>query len=258
VSFCKNRGINRILYDNWGTGSLNVGIGRQPPDFLRRLICTSHQQGLKVEALYTDNARFNNVIAYHAGLPSGDQGDCGPGGYRFDGIRMNFEGPWPSGGGGPSTVADIEYFVRSRVAAGDVPLYASIGWHWNQGVVYNGNMKPAYEHIIDATDGVDIQVGWAAVPGEPVGRGADEIARRAQPIVTYANRVGKPAWITIYTQVLEDGRTTFAARGEAAMLAELGFVAANANLQGAAPAGFTYHFYLRSDGSGSPEWPVHT
>ena len=246
VEFCLDPSINvdRILYDNVGTGiddfgagawDSGAGTGRQSDALLRELICAAPSNDISVEARYTGRSSLGEPAAYNGRLPFLDSLNCrfqlwevvkrsfggGPlrglselsfqlkrwrAGRRFDGIRLDFEGPWPSGDSKPTSQADIDVYVQAKQDAGSVPVYASIGWHWDDLITFTSPapfvtggpltvVGTAYQHILHIVDGVDVQVAWSSAGG-----GAATIADRARAIVDFASFIDKPAWITIETK----------------------------------------------------------
>ncbi len=115
IAFAKNNKIKRILYDNWGTGKTNqssdwsIGTGQQPDYFLNNLISNAHDENILVEALYTDNLRFQKVVNHNKDSQN-----------KFDGIRMNYEGPWNLG---PSTHSNKKF--HEPVSNGDIEYFAT-------------------------------------------------------------------------------------------------------------------------------------
>jgi hypothetical protein len=251
---------------------------------LRKLICSAHTKGINVEAVYTNKDHFDSALNYNNTgtgwtLCIGKDPDAVLPfkifNKRFDAIRMDYE-PDEFLGVGPTTQDHIQYYKDAKDAAGSLDLFVSIGYRWN--ALIDG--RPAYEHIIDAVNGVDVQVAWGSLTADPPHhRGANVIADRIDPIAKYANDHLdlKKVWATTYVhdmvtsevvkqaadekpapnaedlKVLE--RQTFHAEGEEAMFYELGAVGVSpflsANLDG-----FMYHFYRHSYGGGFP-WPRH-
>lgn len=350
LSFAKRKRIKRILYDNWGTGTTSkesgwdIGSGRQPDSFLNNLIKMAHTEGILVEALYTDNLRFQKIIDYNKNNQN-----------KFDGIRMNYEGPWNLGPTShsdekfhePVSPGDIEYFVTSKRLTGSslkgpipswvksiakwwsegktadeefvnaikylirdgiiqvesatntnsgkkkipdwvkknagwwaddkisesefiqgiqflikegiipaesssysLPLYASISWHWGRDDVENpdlpifhsNNQKPAFQHILDITDGVDIQTAWGGA------NAVESILFRVTPIIQYARKINKPAWITIETSDQAPPNQTFADEGISKTESMIDVLLSALKSQNNSPAGIIYHFYMNSYG----------
>ncbi len=276
ISFAKSKRIKRILYDNWGTGrskqddGWSIGSGRQPDNFLNSLIFKAHKEGLLIEALYTDNLRFQNVINYNQKNQN-----------KFDGIRMNYEGPWNIGSFSnkkfyePVSEGDIAYFAEakkmanvSKIPSVDgmisgllpnraistsfnlLPVYASISWHWGRSdteipdkpILFNGKQKPAYQHILDIVSGVDIQTAW----GGP--NAVDALLFRVRPIIKYARSIGKPAWITIETSDQATANQTFKDKGTAYLESTVQELLSKLASENNSPAGIIYHFYMNSYG----------
>lgn len=287
ISFCNSQGTSRILYDNYGNGDDKSpdrdSKGVPSDDFFIYLNELVHNNSIKIEALFTDKRNFSNVIGYnnkilyspwwsfHWLFPWLDQSVM-----AFDGIRMDYEGPEGHlPGWEPTTPDDIKYYADAKTEAADLPLNVSIGWHWgtqveDPAIQYTHKnitkTQRAYKHILDIVDGVDIQTAWGNVPGENIDRNANVIAWRVQPIVCYANLIKKPAWVTIETFAGKkdandpnktdiDPMNTFHDEGEKIMKDVLALV--SAKLKPLVPAGFIYHFYRRSFGSGQALWPSH-
>jgi hypothetical protein len=243
AEFARSEDIRQIFYDGYGDHSCGTAAGIQfqtatapactgtGDGLMGSIIETFHQAGLEVEALYTDATRIPDVVAYNGRVATGR---------RFDGIRLNHEVE-------PTTAADIQYYRNAVTAAGAIPLYADISHHWDNLILFNGSTKPAYQHIIDVTKGVDIQTvqDQAAVI---VAVSADEVA--------YASSLGKPVHVTIetYDVVTHLGMqpfNTFFEEGAAKMKSEL----AGVTYPGVAHPNFAYHFYRQSLGSAVlPGW----
>ena len=115
ISFAQQHGIKRILYDNWGTGlnckkdkTWSLGSGIQTDWFLNELISKAHEENISIESLYTDHLRFLNVIGYNSKNQN-----------KFDGIRMNYEGPWNLG-----NIPSPDETFREPVSSGDIDYFA--------------------------------------------------------------------------------------------------------------------------------------
>ena len=158
VSFAKIKKIKRILYDNWGAGktqgqaSWDLGTCRQPDEFLSKLISSAHDNGILVEALYTDNLRCADVMSYQKKNPSN----------KFDAFRMNYEGPWNLGGTSsanahePVSSGDVEYFasVKDKVknvskTRNKVPSWIkkNAGW-WADGLIPDSEFVRGIQYLI--------------------------------------------------------------------------------------------------------------
>lgn len=157
VSFAKTKKIKRILYDNWGAGKIrgqsswDIGTCRQPDEFLSKLISSAHDDNILVEVLYTDNLRCGDVVSYHAKNPAD----------KFDGFRINYEGPWNLGGSTsekayePVSSGDIEYFalvkekVRDVSKSNKVPLWVkkNAGW-WANGTIDDAEFVKGIQYLI--------------------------------------------------------------------------------------------------------------
>jgi hypothetical protein len=252
TDFCLDQNISIIFYDNWGNGSLDVGSGRQdvfPNDaVLAQIISAAHAKGLLVRALYTDNTAFGHALAYNSSHHRTEQ---------FDGIHMDYE---PSAE--PSDSCGIGYYQASKTRAGDLPLSVSISHHWNTTVVYGGQTKPAYQHVLDIVDGADVQTAQDC---------AATIVSISTDEVCYANALGKPVLITLetydvvqYIPGMHEWNTYFeegesgdptapcTQRGMKDDLHNIGYPAC---LAGA--SGFAFHFYKNSYGKGTPGWSTH-
>jgi hypothetical protein len=250
ASFARSEQIGVILYDAFGDGSCGQDSGIQfdtsttpacsgSGDTVASVIETLHENGLGVRALYTDVSRISDVLAYNDRV--GPQ-------QRFDGIHLNLEDVF---GGGrpnePTTADDLAIYQDAVEAAAGLPVYASISHHWGADpedplIFFNGAIKPAYQHIIDITAGVDVQTVWDE---------ATEIVRRAVDEVNYARSVGKKAVITIETyDVVQNipGLTddnTFFEEGAAEMRAQLARIPG----LGIDEPSFAFHFYRQAFGS---------
>ena len=353
IEFAKQAKIKRILYDNWGTGltsqqpNWELGSGRQSDKFLTSLISSAHDEGILIEALYTDNIRFQEITKFNGNNQQ-----------KFDAARMNYEGPWNLGPSShsdmksyePVSMGDIEYFedskkrlgyrvkssipgwvkniakwwsagdtgdgefinaiqylirdgiidvdssakpttgnstipdwikknagwwadgsidddsflqgiqflikegviqIPSTTSSGDtIPLYASISWHWGRTdvedpdspILYNGVEKYAFEHILDITDGVDIQTAWGG------SNAVDAILFRVSPIISYVLKINKPAWITIETSDQAPPNQTFGDEGFAELESTMKTLLTALKTQNNSPAGIIYHFYMNSFG----------
>ena len=354
LEFAKRVGVKRILYDNWGTGltseksGWDMGSGRQSDEFLDSLISNAHNENILIEALYTDNNRFQEITRFNKKNKN-----------KFDAARMNYEGPWNLGPSShsngksyePVSTGDIEYFemskkklgskgkptipgwvkniakwwstgdtgdsefvnavqylIRDRVievqsgskpnsgnsvipdwikknagwwadgnidddsflqgiqflikegiiqvpsvlasASDTIPLYASISWHWGRtdvddpdsSIKYNDVEKYAFEHILEITDGVDIQTAWGGT------NAVDSILFRVSPIVEYARKINKPAWLTIETSDQAPPNQTFADEGQAELESTMQTLLSALKAQNNSPAGIIYHFYMNSYG----------
>ena len=291
ISFAQQHGVERILYDNWGTGlsqendsDWSLGTGRQPDWFLNDFISKAHDKCIKVEALYTDHLRFQNVLDYNLANQN-----------KFDAIRMNYEEEWNLGGDPnlrdtePVSADDIRYFETAKnktrgsvpgwlrnnarwwadgqisdddylagiqylldvgIIGMGLPLFASISWHWgrpdtdplDQPIMYDGNERFAYEHILDIVDGVDIQTAWA---GDDAGT---VIPERTKPIIEYARSLDKPAWITLETSDRLSGNGTFNGQTIQNIENMAQNILENLGNDDCMPAGIIYHFYMNSYG----------
>jgi hypothetical protein len=142
---------------------------------------------LIVEALYTDFSRISEVVTCIRNANNAEQ---------FDGLRINFEngfeGETAAERREPTTPGDIQLFADAAhlAAEGDLPLHVSISFHWDEIVEYDGNSKSGYQHSIDQTDGVDIQVPQDS---------AATIQRLASEEVNYAEGSGRTWAVTIET-----------------------------------------------------------
>lgn len=172
----------------------------------------------------------------------------------YDAIRLDLE-TFPAGASEDTTQPldpeDMDAYKAIKAAAGHVPIYAFIGWHWNEEVTWQGATKPAYEHILDIMSGVDISPGW----GRDLDNGGDTaIITRTTPVVQYAHSKKKPAWITLTSKPhATDPNQTFYDEGETAMHA-VGNVLLNQ--EGIyEPNGILYHFWLSSLGADEELWP---
>lgn len=247
IDFCPIEGIKIIIYDNWGDGSDTIGSGRQDigganEELLMWFIRTAHENGLIVEALYTDNTRFDNVLAYNARHRED--------GASFDRIHMDFEGPWPGGGVEPTTADDIEYYADAKANAGGMSLVVSISHHWDKVIEYGGAVKEAYRHILDIADGVDVQTAQDS---------SSVIANITEDEVRYASSQAKDVYITIETRDVvtnlgSNEWNTYFEEGEQAMKKDL----QDLRYEGASFTGFAYHFYKNSYDRGTEDWPSHT
>ena len=156
IAFAKSKGIKRILYDNWGTGlkqntNSNIGSGRQSSSFLENLISSAHSQNILIEALYTDNHHFSDVLDYNRNNQN-----------KFDGIRMNYEGPWNLGPSShsnaqfyePISPEDMEYFTTSKRLAGNIIKSSIPAWvkniakWWSEGATGDVEFINAIQHLI--------------------------------------------------------------------------------------------------------------
>ncbi len=156
ISFAKSKGIKRILYDNWGTGKKQnsnsaAGSGRQSDVFLERLISSAHDENILIEALYTDNHHFSDVVKHNMNNKS-----------KFDGIRMNYEGPWNLGPAThsfgsfhePVTPDDIRYFATSKSLASNsipslIPIWVkNIAKWWSQGNTGDDEFVNTIQYLI--------------------------------------------------------------------------------------------------------------
>ena len=235
--FAASRGLAVIYYDNFGDGSSDGGSGRQGTATLGRILETLHGAGLEVRALYTDRTRIADVLTHNSQVTPAR---------RFDGVHLNFEGPWPGGGGEPTQHADLQYFRDALTAAAPLPVSGSISHHWDEPIVFSGTLRPAYQHLIGLLDHVDVQTATDSAAG---------IEDRVEEEVTYGGEVGKPVKITIETFDVRrlgsaglDWSNSFCDEGEQAMLAAL------AALDLPAPASFAFHFYRASYGLPTA-WP---
>lgn len=252
IDFAHAEGITTIFYDNYGNGQCGQPSGIQfrtedCPAFndqvLSGIVHTLHEAGLKVQALYTDATRFDDLQMYQSRVAAAQ---------RFDGIRLNFEGPWPGRGNEPTSTDDIQFYADVVNAAADLPLFVSIGHHWDTPIEYpsGGTTKPAFEHIIDITAGVDVQTTWdETIP---------DIGHRAGDEVRYAVTHGKEGHITIETyDVLTNlpdpeltERNTFFNEGCIVMRQRLDGVM----VPEISNVTFAFHFYRQS--FGSTEFPL--
>jgi hypothetical protein len=264
------------------------GSERQSASDLRAILEYLHvERGLHVEALYTDHTRVSEVVSYNASVvypwerfdairlniesgsfeaePFTDLNDNGryDAGEPFVDVHQNLEydpgGEWPGGAHEPTTTTDLQIYADAVAEAAGIPVFAGISHHWGADatdpiIVYNGQGKRAYEHILDIVAGVDVQSTWET---------ATEIANRVQDEVCYANSVYKPVHITIETYDVvthvagPDERHTFFEEGKAAMKDELDSLAFPGAVCTPQPSGFAYHFYRQSFGSpGIPGWEV--
>lgn len=189
------------------------------------IIETLHQAGLKVEALYTDATRISDVVAYNGRVAPNR---------RFDGIRLNYEVE-------PATAADIQFYRNAVTPAPGIPVYADISHHWDNPINFNGSTKPAYQHIIDETAGVDIPTAQDQA-SVIVSISADEVA--------YASSRSKPVHVTIETYDVASHLgmqpfNTFYEEGADLMKSIL----VGVSYPGVAHPNFAYHFYRQSFGS---------
>ena len=184
AEFAQAENIQTILYDNWGCGAScpdRNRSGSQDPDVVAEIVSQLHSEGLSAQALYTDSYRITEVVDYNSSVAA----DA-----RFDALRLNIEagsfanGRWPGGGFEPTAAEDLDVIAEAVSLAGGLPVYVSIGHHWDELITYGGVMKPAFQHILDMTSGVDIQTAQDT---------ASVIAQISQEEVAYANAIGKPA-----------------------------------------------------------------
>ena len=291
ISFAQQHGIKQILYDNWGTGLSQennsnwlLGSGIQPDCFLNELISEAHDKYIRVEALYTDHVRFQNVTTYNSNNQN-----------RFDAIRMNYEGPWnlgndPNlGGVEPVSDEDMRYFVTAKsktrgsvpewlknnarwwadglisdydylagiqflldvgIIGMGLPLFASISWHWGS---LNAD-EPDQPITFNGNQKFSYQHILDIVDGVDIqtiwsGNDAEiEIPRRTKPIIEYARSLGKPVWITLETSDRESGNNTF--NGQTINdIENIGQrILERLGDDNCMPAGIIYHFYMNSYG----------
>ena len=254
ADFAVAEGIRTIYYDNFGCGALSSpgcpeGAETQDASTLAPIISLLHSHSLKVEALYTDNTRIPGLVNYNNSVAAGA---------RFDAIRLDIEA-FPSGASEPATSGDIDVYANAVANAGALPVYVSIGHHWDNLIAYPlpaDPQKEAYKHILDIVAGVDVQT---AQDNSGTGPDARAIERITKEEVCYANSLGKRVNITIetYDVVTNLGLNdfnTFFDEGEAAMkntLASLDWTApeVGAPCANPQPAGFAYHFYRHSFGT---------
>ncbi len=215
-----------------------------PTADLRAFNQAAHQAGLVVYALFTDKNWIATLVQYNDQCTSPDE--------RFDGYAMDFEGPWPSGGSAPSTAADIQYYADAKTACGALPLHVSIGWHWDNIISYRSQSKPAYQHILDLVDSMDVQTVFET---------AAQIVFRSKEEVSYATLLNKPVFPTIETQDLTGFSgwgvslfewNTFFEEGEVAMWTEL----AKVSFAPDTSTGFMLHYYKHAQSSGTSLWPL--
>jgi hypothetical protein len=246
ADFAVAKGIKTIFYDNYGcgVGCGPVGAERQSITNLAPIIALLHARGLRVEALYTDNTRINSgdpldVVPYNSAVLPDE---------RFDAIRLNIE-TFPSRSSEPTTSEDLKPYVDAVADAGTLPVYVSIGHHWDNFITYpaiGGTHKRSYQHILDIVAGVDIQTAQDS-PTAIVDITKDELC--------YGNSSGKPVYITIETYDVAshlglNSFNTFFEEGEAGMQDTLGTLNyANAPCASPMLAGYAYHFYRQSFGS---------
>ena len=131
-----------------------------------------------------------------------------------------------------------------------MPLYAAISPHWDNAINFTDPLKPAYEHIIDETAGVDVQTAWEE---------AAEIVNRSEEEVAYGLAQNKPVLVTIETYDVVKNlsgsglteRNTFFEEGADLMKREL----ARVSYPGQSQVDFAFHFYRQSFGSSDlPRW----
>lgn len=226
----------------------------------------AHAAGLRVYALFTDSNPIPQVVTFNDSCTSCDQ--------RFDGIAMDFEGPWPhqpqgatmSDYAGPTTTADIQYYADAKATCVSLPLHVSIGWWWGINVAgtdppvpappitylgpgpdYNVS-KPAYQLIFDIVDSVDVQ----AYSDDATTISGDLLAE-----ANYAAQVFKPVWDTVLTSSdstdTTDTSDTFYLDGEGYMWGQL----ANVTFGNFPFQEFILEDYLGAYSSGAPGWPVY-
>jgi hypothetical protein len=168
---------------------------------------------------------------------------------RFDGIHLDIE-EFPSGNAEPTLAKDLDVYTQAVSEAGTLPVFVSIGHHWDNLISYNGQTKQAYMHILDIVAGVDVQTAQ----DQP-----DVIAAITKEEVCYAQSIQKPVHITIETyDVVKylglNDFNTFFEEGEIEMkrrLATLDYTTPgiNAPCNDPRPTAFAYHFYRQSYGS---------
>ena len=195
----------------------------------------AHQAGLSVYALYTDKNWISQVLQYNAQCLDATQ--------RFDAYAMDYEAVEPS------TANDVQYYADAKAGCGSLPLHVSIGWHWDNSIAYGGSTKPAYQHIVDLVDSVDVQTAFET---------ADQIVFRAKEEVGYGALRNKLVFPTIETQDVAgvggmSEWNTFFEEGESAMWDML----ANVSFETGTFTGFILHYYGHAYNSGTAKWPSH-
>lgn len=145
-------------------------------------IAAAHQRGVRVYGLYDDEEiDFGAAIEQSRRIKRYND-HCGGrfgAAVKFDGVASNNE-KWKDLNtedcDDPNHVEKLQWLTglqATKEAAGGLPLHLSIGYRWgycnwrsaeeNRVINYlewNGSRKPAYEHMMDIADSVDIQVAW--------------------------------------------------------------------------------------------------
>ena len=224
-----SRRLNTILLSNYqSSGYLRM----HPAAGLHTLNTRAHQAGLSVYALYTNKDWIDELLQYNA--------ECTDPLQRFDGLAMDYESV-------PTAPTDIQYYADALTAVGTLPLHVSISWTWDNLIAYGGQTKPAYEHIIDIVNSLDVQVVFETV---------SQIEFRAADEVRYAAQQGKAVFMHTETQDLAGSGDfeewhTFFEEGEAFMWSVLDAV----DFDGDPFAGFILHHYGDVYSSGTALWP---
>ena len=158
-----------------------------------------------------------------------------------------------------SFVKSIQWLVKNGIVvvdsdgAEDLPVYASISWHWgsrlssnpDSPIMHKGVPKQTFEHILDALDGVDIQPGVGANLLKP----ENDIVERTSPIIAYARKNFKKVWITIETGQFEDKSIpTFAPYGITKIEQMIDDVISIFKTSNNLPSGIICHFYKNTYG----------
>lgn len=253
ANFAVAENIRTIFYDNFGCEGkpgCPTGAEQQSATDLAPIIALLHTQGLRVEALFTDDVHILDVVSYNSSVLPNE---------RFDGIRLDIE-TFPITNTQPLTPTDLDVYVNAVSTAGTLPVYVSIGHTWNEPITFLGVEKEAYKHILDIVAGIDVQTAQDGRHDDPI-----VIEKLTKEEICYANEISKTVHITIetYDVVTHEGLkdfNTFFEEGEDKMkskLASLDYTApgVDAPCDNPAPTGFAYHFYRQSYGSSEiPKW----
>lgn len=229
ADFAVAKGISTIYYDVYGCGttaSCPAGAEQQGVAILEEIIALLHDHCLRVEALCTASNQISHAVTYNNTVPA--EG-------RFDGIRLHISTPITT----VPNLADL----AAVVAAGTLPIYASIGHDWDTPITYNGQKKAVFKHILDMVAGVDVRTDQDD---------AGQIVQDTKDEVCYANSLGKLVHVTIETYDVMSDPNTFFEEGEVGMkkaLDALNYAAACGSGGDALATGFAYHFYRQSFGS---------
>jgi hypothetical protein len=246
----------------------NYDTHMYPATDIASLITTAHSNDMKVYAAYGDvdwpglgcdgaawpMLRMQDVVAYNAANPSA----------RFDGVMLDVEPPDPQSAADFQALLGLYQCLGDCVRGNGMTLSVAIKFYWGDdpdnpagdNVLFNGQVKKAYQHIIDMALEHVVVMGYRDSAGTACP--SNGIICLDQDEIAYADSVGKSDLVLVGLETKKLGvgtdAVTFFQEGQAALDSEAGSVA---SYFADGFGGFAVHNYADSYlGGQSSNWPT--